>query len=263
MGSLVLVAASHKIYESIQASNVGHAPSASPTFWLDRGYDNRYRMFDTSVASKTINPTMITTSLYIADRIDSLAILNVYAKEITVTISLGVDVLYTVTESMVNSGIISDWYAWFFEPILFKQDLILTDLPNYSGVTVDISLVPIFGKSVECGAVIGGTSRLLGLTQYGVNLGIQDYSVKSRDSWGDYTIVERSYNKRATFSLEIENNSLDAIFLLLSGFRATPILYIGTDMFSSTMIFGFYKDFSIDIAYLTHSTCSLEIEGLV
>ena len=44
--------------------------------------------------------------------------------------------------------------------------------------------------------------------------------------------------------------------------RATPVLWIGSESFESLTVYGFYKEFSIDLAYPTVSYCSLTIEGL-
>ena len=57
--------------------------------------------------------------------------------------------------------------------------------------------------------------------------------------------------------------AVDRLQNILAGYRATPILYIGTDEFGSTAILGFYKDFSIAISYFAYSVCTIEIEGLI
>jgi len=60
----------------------------------------------------------------------------------------------------------------------------------------------------------------------------------------------------------IKGTEVDLVKRLLSQYRATPIVYIGADAYASTILYGYYKDFSIDIAYPTISICSLELEGL-
>jgi hypothetical protein len=49
---------------------------------------------------------------------------------------------------------------------------------------------------------------------------------------------------------------------VLTPLRATPIIYYGADGFDATVIYGFYKDLAVTIAYPEISTCTLEIEGL-
>ena len=52
---------------------------------------------------------------------------------------------------------------------------------------------------------------------------------------------------------------------VLAEVRATPCAWLGVDVagFDPLTVYGFYKDFSIDIAYFYTSRCNLEIEGLI
>jgi hypothetical protein len=64
-------------------------------------------------------------------------------------------------------------------------------------------------------------------------------------------------------SLVVDNSIIDSVQYLLSDLRAEPVLYIAAkDNFELLTIFGFYRDFTIDIAYQEQSFCTLEIEGL-
>src|SRR3990167_4224815 len=62
-GTHTATISSHKIYESLQTGNVGNTPHKSPTFWLDLGNTNRWKMFDLSLTSKTINADSIYVTL--------------------------------------------------------------------------------------------------------------------------------------------------------------------------------------------------------
>src|SRR4030042_548908 len=78
-GTHTATISSHKIYESLQAGNVGNTPRLSPTFWLDSGNTNRWKMFDKSVSSRTINADSIAVTLQPTGRCDSVALLNISA----------------------------------------------------------------------------------------------------------------------------------------------------------------------------------------
>ena len=118
------------------------------------------------------------------------------------------------------------------------------------------------GETVLCGVCVLGLSKEIGGTQYGATVGIQDYSVKTQDDFGNYTILERAYADRGTFSVEVETSYVDALKKLLTAYRATPAVYIGSDDFGSTVMYGFFKDFNIDIAGPAVSIATIEIEGL-
>ena len=113
-----------------------------------------------------------------------------------------------------------------------------------------------------CGACIIGLATNLGLTQYGAQVGIQDYSVKQRDDFGNYTVLERAFSKRGTFQVYVPAGMVDQTQTLLSSYRATPIVYIGSELYTSTMIYGFYKEFTQEIQYKNYTLCTLDIEGL-
>jgi hypothetical protein len=265
VGTMVIVVGAnvHKIYESLQAANTGHDPAISPSWWLDRGATNRWKMFDTLVSSQTESTGDMTFSLRITDCVNSIALLNVSAASVRVVATDAVEgVIFDRTVNMSSSLGIVDWWSWFFESPEWDADAVITDLPMYANMTLSVTLANIGGVA-RCGACIVGMSKDLGDTQYGASVGIQDYSVKARDTWGNYSILERAYSKRASFTINANNNTIDRLQSILAGYRSVPILYIGAEEFGSTFILGFYKDFSVTIAYCSFSVCTIEIEGLI
>ncbi len=264
-GALVMVVGTniHKIYESLQAGNVGHDPATSATWWLDRGATNRWKMFDTLVNSQTVHSANITFTLAITGRVNSISFLNVYGSAIRVVATDATDgVVFDHTVNMQSNLGIIEWWSYFFETPEWNPDCLVTDLPTYTNLSIAVTITAISGLA-KCGACIIGLTKELGDTQFGASVGIQDYSVKTRDTWGNYTILERAYNKRASFTVWVDNGLVDRLQSLLASYRAIPILYIGSDEFGSTAVLGFYKDFSINIAYSTYSVCTIEIEGLI
>lgn len=259
---MVVAANVHKVYESLQAGNVGHTPATSPTWWLEVGNTNRWRMFDQSITSQSSNADSIDVSMQTTGRIDSVALLNVSAATAHIQMTDTVDgTVYNKTYNLVSDSGITDWYAYFFEPIARKTDLVVSDLPVYSGAVVRV-LLSEAGNTVLLGALVVGLSKQVGGTQYGAKIGIQDYSVKTRDAFGNYSILERSFNKTAAFTLLVDNGFVDQLFTMLSSVRATPVVYVGSDNFSSMAVYGFFKDFDITVSYPKHSICTLQIEGL-
>lgn len=259
---IVVSANSHHIYESLAASNLNHAPASSPTWWLDLGNTNRWRMFDGSITSQSSKADSIDVSIKPIGRVNSLALMNISAASVQVKMTDSIDgLVYDQTFSLVSSAGVTDWYTYFFEPIVRLEDLLILDMPTYYSPTIQIILTGT-GETVAIGAALIGQSLDLGGTQYGANIGIQDYSVKTRDAYGNYTILERAYNRLGDFSVLVESARVDHIEKLLARYRATPIVYIGSELYASTVIYGFYKGFQTSIKYARESLCTLEIEGL-
>ncbi len=251
----------HKTYESVQGSNMGNALS-DPAWWLDLGATNRWAMFDRVVNAQTSRQDTIDTVFLASGRIDSVVLLNLSAATAHITMTDATEgVVFDETFPLVSTSGITDWYAYFFEPIVRISDLVVASLPPFANATIEVVLTDT-GNTVLCGECVLGLSRQIGATQYGASIGIQDFSVKSTDEFGNFTITERAFSKRGTFTVWIPNGLVDELQTLLASYRAEPIVYVGSDLFAATAVYGFYKDFSIDIAYTETSVVSFEIEGL-
>lgn len=264
IGDRVRVVASdvHLVYEALQSANTGNTPATSPTWWVEVGATNRWAMFDASNTSQTTAAESITITLIAAGRIDSVALLNLSAASARIVQSDVTDgVVYDKTFDLTSSGGITDWYRYFMEPIIRKSELVVSDLLPYANSTITITINSPAGISA-CGACVLGLSRDIGTSQAGARVGIDDYSLKTRDQFGTYSIVERSFSKRCSFDIVIYAEMVDEARRILAEYRATPIVYIGSNSYSSAVVFGFYKDFSIVIQYASFSICSIEIEGL-
>ena len=252
----------HKNYQCL-VSHTNAQPDlniAAPTpKWLDLGYDNRWKMFDKTVGSQTIQANSITVSLTPGTNFDSLAILDAEATSITVAIpSTG----FTDTFDMIAKTHINNAYQYFFEPITLNDTLLLCGMTPTSGV-VNVTINYASGTA-KVGTLVLGLQIELGATQFNPGIGITDYSTKTVDPFGNYTVLERVYAKRMSCELMIDNTAIDNLHRTLAAHRATPVVWVGDNegVYSCMVIYGFYKSFQITIPYPSNSMCTLEIEGL-
>lgn len=264
IGNRVLVTTGvHKIYESLQASNLNKDPTTNPTWWIEVSPTNRWKMFDTSNSTQTTNSNSIVVTITPGKVINAAALLNVDGTSVRVKVTDPTDgVVYDNTVSLNYNGTINNWYNYFFDPIMRKKNVILTDLPAYGTAPIEITIT-YTGNTAKCGVCVLGSVNCIGEgIELGASVGIQDYSRKEKNDFGDYVLVQRNYSKRARFSMAVLNDQIDALQDLLVDLRTTPCVWIGDDRYQSTMIYGFYKDFDIVIAYHLVSDCNIEIEGL-
>lgn len=253
------------IYESLVNANLGNTPSTSPTQWVEIGPSNKRAMFDMQVSTQTTRATPLTVTVAPGTHTNSLALLNMNGTSVSITVTDGPGgpTVYSRTIGLVEDFAV-DWYMYFFEPTALRGDVVLTDIPPYPSGRITVSLSAGSG-SVGIGSMLFGTFYALGGTEYGAGAGIRDYSVKETDEFGVTTFVQRAFSKRMEAQIFVENNRLTFMSRILSELRATPSVWIGSDdsRFSPLVMFGFYRDFNIDIAYPEHSLCRLEIEGLI
>lgn len=264
-GTHTATVSSHKVYESLIGSNAGNTPHKSPTQWLDLGATNRWKPFDTSVSSQVEQATSVEYVIQCKDRIDSIALINVDAASVTITAreSGGGAILYgPTTYSLLSSLPASSYWSWFFDRIEYKSSFVDIDFPPYANLELTIVITAVTGGTVRCGAIIAGLSKTLGTTLVGASTGITDYSVKSTDDFGNYTITERAYRKDGSFQIMVDRVASDGVQDTLEKYRATPIVYIGSSNYTASIIYGFYRDFTVNIQADTYSVCSIEVEGL-
>lgn len=251
----------HALYVSLQGDNLGH-PLTDTAWWLPAGSTNRWRMFDASVGSQTVNPDVIEVSIEVANLVTGIAVANVSASDLQLIVTDPIDGLVrNETYPLIDDTAIGDWWAYFYEPITRKTYLAITDLPPYAGATFTVRLSDP-GASVKCGALVLGVVQDLGYTKWGARLGIDDYSVKKRDAFGNYSVVPRAFSRRASFDLWIENSRVDRLVDLLASLRATPTVFIGDERFGSMTVFGFIRSFEVTIPYPDISMWTLDTEGL-
>lgn len=255
-----VVGVDHHEYESLQNSNTGHALSEA-AWWLDLGYNRRWRMFDLSNSSQSSNADEIDVSIDVTGRANAVSLLNIVADTAQIIVTTVDGEIYNETFNLTSDSGVNNWYDYFFEPIVRVGDLVVTDLPLNANPTIQVILTAT-GSTVRIGTLIVGQSLVLGATVYGAEIGIQDYSRKVADDFGNWTIVERPFAKRATFEVFCDAARTDAITAFLASIRATPCVFRGSGPYTSLYVFGFYKDWRGKINKPLNTTFYLEVEGL-
>uniref|UniRef100_UPI001300359C hypothetical protein n=1 Tax=Caldimonas tepidiphila TaxID=2315841 RepID=UPI001300359C len=179
---------------------------------------------------------------------------------VTVRQSPGGPVVYQRAISL-DALPVATWYDYFFSVPEARTDLTLTDLPPLYGVELTISIT----GAPACGLAVVGEVSDLGDTEAGVQLGIIDYSQKNTDSYGRTSIVKRRFAKRMTARCVFSRDALPRVYRLLATSRATPCVWVGSEAsgHEPLAVYGFYRDFNVDVAYPTLNYCNLEIEGLI
>lgn len=262
VGNIVLRTATERLYERLISGTTATAPESDTTNWLDIGPSNKWALFDNYTSTQTTQATPLTVVVK-PGLVNSLALFALEGTTLTITVRDGLagPTVYTYTQSL-DGTVLADWYQYFFEPYDPVTDVVLTDLPPYGDahITMDIAAA----TTSKCGILAVGTVYPLGDTLGNASASITDYSAKTTDAFGTTSFVVRAFSKRMGAKFMLSNAQLNKVQRVLSDLRATPCVWVGTSSqsFAPLTVFGFYRDFSIDVAYNTTSFCSLEIEGL-
>ncbi len=253
----------HAVYESTTDSNLGNQPDTSTANWLFVSVTNRYKAFDALINTQTENADTVEYEITPGQIVNGIGFFNVTANSIQVTVTDPVEgVVYDETQELFDDSLIVDWHAYFFEPVDRGTRAFFSDLPQYTSATVDI-VVDNTGSTAAVGAIAMGEMRDMGGTLFGTSFGILDFSRKERDEFGNFSITERSFADRVSYSLDIDTGSANRIKRVLRALRATPAVYIGAVDREELIVYGFYKDWTTVLDNYASSSVSIEVEGLI
>lgn len=261
----VILAAQHKVYQSLADANTGNNPTSTvlPAKWVEVGPVNRWKAFDKSVSSQTAQANSISYRLKLGRAVTYLAALNLKgATRMRVrVVDSTYGTVYDKTVSLARLPVAAGWWGWLFGERRAPTQSLFTDLPSFPAADV---LIDIDGTAdLAVGVILLGQARSFSLgVRMGARVGIQDYSRKERNEFGEVVLVERAFAKRASFSMLLRASEVDAFHEFLASVRAIPCLWIGSSRYESTTVYGFYKSFDIVISYFDYSDSELELEGL-
>jgi len=263
-----LVTYENRTYESLQGSNLNRNPVSSPTWWIDAGPSNSWALLDEQVSTQSVAPDEFTI-VFTPGAIDTVAVLNVVASFVRVTVrdETGGTVVFDEEQSL-DGDIVLDWYQYFFFDQTSQRTLaVFRNIPLFPSCEVTIHVEIAGGSDVAVGQIVAGQISDLGQTQYGMAAGIIDFSRKETDEeFGTTQFTIRSFSKRMSPTVYIDNRQLNRVQRTLYQLRAIPTLWLATGdptLEEISVVYGFYRDFQTEIAGPTYSICTLEIEGLI
>lgn len=267
IGDNVISVTTHRIYESVTASNLNNDPTTDDgTNWLNIGATNRWKAFDNYISDPVTNTTSIQYTLTPPNGSipSAVALLNLKGISANVTVTDSVDgEVYNTDIALLDNRNIVDWYTYFFEEQVQREEALFLDIPPYIGAVVSVTVQEEVGQTAELGQLVFGFLSDVGLTVYGTAIGIEDYSIKSRDAFGNAIIVQRNFSQTVDFDVKFETQNARKIQKTLAALRATPVVYLGsTDVSYGTLVYGFYRRFDITLETPSYAFASIEVEGL-
>ena len=265
-GKVIVIGTTHRVYESLVGSNLGNNPTTDDgTNWLVLGATNRWKAFDQKIGDPVTNTTTIQYNLSdSASNITSVALFGLKGISANVTVTDTTDgEVYNQTISLIDNRNIVDWYTYFFEEQVQKEQAQWLDIPPYVGSDVQVIVTDNVGDTAQLGQLVLGFLSNLGVTSYGTAISIEDFSRKETDAFGNFIVVERAFSQLADFDVQFETANARKIQRTLAALRATPVVYIGSEDTSyGTTIYGFYRRFDLTLDGPSLSFGAIEVEGL-
>ncbi len=269
LGGRCISTTTHRIYESLIASNLNKDPAnidnriGTTPAWLDVSATNRWKMFDDQTTSQTSAATTMTVTLSPAS-FNGFALLGLSAETISVEVKelLGNTTIYSYTGDLEDSAP-EDYFEYFFSEFSPQTDFVVDGIDAYAQMSITITLSVASGN-VLCGMLQVGDMRELGLTQYGAKAKPKTYSYIKVNDYGENEIVRRknATDMSATAWLKIEDaNSVNAT---LGSVLDVPCLWIASDLpqHRALRVFGLGSG-EISFDHFTDCQLSLNVIGLI
>lgn len=253
-------------YKSLQAGNTGNA-LIDPAWWHDMGPTNQLAMFDDRATTITTATTTLTVNVAPGDYFDTISLQRLKnVSSVQIKITRAAETLYN--ETITLEAPVYDWAEYFFGPLYdYRDSYTWTEEVWYSDCVAQITLTGPPGETIECGLLLIGRADDFGLTLYGVEVSIEDYSTKETDeTFGTTYLLEREYASRASCQIILDRAQTAYVKRKLAAVRATPALYDLNNEGESDpalILFGKYDDFSINYTDHAKSYCALTLLELI
>lgn len=260
LGDRAFVTATGKTYECIEAPATGKNPTTEPLYWLLTKPSNRWSMYDSEISTATTTAGDLTTTLTVPGRINAVALFGVVGSKIVVTQRNSTGAVLATFSKLLQTQP-ADWYEYFFSVPEQISEVVFTGLVPSSGSRLEIAIT----GPAACAAVVVGNTFDLGDAEWGAQTSIIDYSRKNTTVEGVQSFEPGRFSRRMSVRLEQPRERYPAVQRTLEAVRATPCVWMGvpgSETYSPMTIYGYYKDFSLEVAYPTKHLCSLEIESL-
>jgi hypothetical protein len=253
------------IYESRINSNLNNTPTlgATSTQWLYVGPLNQYAMFDQTVESQTSAADALMVTFNLGQACNAIALLNVVGTSVRVVMNDASEgIVYENVLSLSSTVGINNWWRWLYMPIDKRKDIAFLDLPLYANATITVTIAND-GADAKCGVCVVGRLYTLGGAEYGTGVGINDYSRITEDDFGRRIVTKRGYAKKMNVPISIPREDVDYAIRTLTDLRQEPLVWIASENYEATIVYGPYKTFEHVISTYSLSRMQLEIQGLV
>lgn len=271
LGAQVISTSTHRVYESLQASNTGNPlpvpPLTETDWWIEVGVTNRWASLDAARNTQSIGASPMVVTIAPGARINSIAVMGMEADTLRIEMINGGAVVYDKSFDLKLRRV-RDGYEYCFKPFGLQQSVLQFDLPPFYSAQVRVTLTRSTG-TVKLGSVFVGSYIHLGDMQNGADNDGLNFSVIDRDVYGTATLVPRRSIPVTTQTCLIEKQYVTDLLDARTRLNAVPAVWSGlddkgaSDWFEAFLIAGIYKQFTLDTRYsASHALVTLKLEEI-
>lgn len=248
-GARVYLASTHRVYESVQAGNVGKDPSLAAnqynasgvaTWWIDVGPTNKYAMFDGLITSQTAATSPLVIKLT-PGAFNGFALFGIDADSFSVTVkdAPGGNVIYSEPTTPLEGSTPGDYYEYFFDRFKPLTQFIRSDIEPYGSSEITLTLNKGSGQ-VKLGMFAIGDLRPAGIPQRDAKVEPQDFSYFKQDAFGNSSVKKRANATGMSISCVMDIAEAGTILDTVKEVLGVPVVVVGSTktMYEWLTVFG-------------------------
>ena len=265
----VIGTTTHRIYQSVRASNLNHNPedpanrAGDAPWWVEVGPTSRWAMFDSMVSTATeVDETL--TVVIRPGSFNAFDLRGLFAETIQVTVKDGPGgaVVWSYIGDLEDSAP-PDYYEHFFAPFRPKTDFIATGIPPYRDMELSITLSASSGP-VRCGMLSVGDLRPLGRSILGGKVKPKTYSYIKTDEFGKTEIRKRHSSIDLSFTVLLDQSEANAVMDVMTMAQDVPCVWVA----ATSAERAYLRAFGLASAELTdehqrQAQLSINVQGFI
>lgn len=258
-----------ELYEVVVPSTTDEPIAGSkktPKTWFKIGNINRFNAFDgflfkgSEVASGTMFWRVQTEAIA-----NSVALFNVDADSATIRFRRQSDdtILQEQTIELIGRDDPETFWEWAFDPFESIDRLLILDGPSGANQIVEIEIDGGLTAS-SVGEIFIGNLQEIGETLYGTDEEINDFSLITRDDFGNLNFLPRPASDRISYIIRLKRKKDAArVKKLLLSRLAVASVYIGSEDYPNSVTAGIPRNIRMRRVGPEDTEILFEVEGFI
>lgn len=261
LDDVVLDAANHLEYVSLQASNLNHA--VTDTTWWEVRPSNRWRAIDIKRNTSATAPSPTTYVITPGRRVDTIGFTGLVADSLTITVTRAGVTIYSETINLSLRRTLT-WSDYFFGAFGYREKEARFDLPLYTDGIISVTLARASGD-VSVASIVPGRSIYLGRTIHDAQSDAESFSTIEYNAFGDSELIRRRIVPTIKAQVRCDKTNVPATLDARDLVNAIPSFWSGIDdadsgYFEPLLSLGVYTRFIITMDRPEEALLDLEIK---
>lgn len=240
-GGYVLSTSTHRVYESVQGSNLNNNPTTDDgTWWLDIRATNRWSAFDNVRSNKASNAESITYSIVPTVNCDAIGFFGLLAGSIRIEIWDDSDPavkIYDETTILSDTEHVIGYYTGFFGGVVYRDLEIIDGFEGLIGYQIDITIAAP-GGTAQVGHIVPGRNNVIGSVLNDAGVDLNFLGKNNEDPFGYEYLVRRGFTRTITIPFICPTNQARRVQKIIGNLDATATAFSSGSSISSYGVEG-------------------------